>query len=163
MTKLVKNGCSLFTGNSDSSVSNGEFQEVARFAFRGNDDTAAFGSKFDGIGKQVRENLLDFCLVLKQGFLVLDSLHIEVDIFFLGEQADHVTLSAHDETNLKLTGFEFHFAGFELCQVQDVIDHFQQYTPRRTNVLGVAALFFVERVDSLKDIRESDDTVQRRT
>ena len=57
---------------------------------------------------------------------------------------------------------DFHLAAFDLGQVEDVVDHVQQHLARLLDVLHVALLLVVQRLDRAQHVAEADDAVQRR-
>ncbi len=66
--------------------------------------------------------------------------------------------------HLELREGELHPAGFDLREVEDVVDDLQQQPPRSQDVLHVAVLLLVQGPEGLvlEHFREPDDRVQRR-
>jgi len=67
-------------------------------------------------------------------------------------------------TSARSRGADLEPAGLNLCQVQEVVDQFEQHLPARQDVLGVAAEFGVvlDGRGIAQDLGEADDRVQRR-
>ncbi len=62
----------------------------------------------------------------------------------------------------KIGQTNFHFAAFDFRQIENVVDHIQQHAPRFLNVLHVAALLVVQRLDRIEHFRKTDDAIERR-
>ena len=124
-------------------------------------DYAALFGKFDGVAQEIDQDLADPHRVAmqhrRQGGDVGNDFEA-LDLRPLGDQAASV---ADQAVHLEIAQFQLHLAGFDLREVEDVVDDAEQ-------VLGGAAdlveLFGLRPVGgtAAQDVGEADDGIHRR-
>ena len=110
-------------------------------------DPAPLGRELDGVGEQVVEDLLhrawSWCSGGRSG-----SISVSRSMFFRsvsGRAMSHCAAITWRDAEIGQP--DFHLAAFDLGQVEDVVDHLQQRLARLLDVLHVALLLVVQRVD----------------
>src|SRR5205823_8733954 len=83
-------------GDADAGVGDPEFDLAASVAPRADGNASALGRELDGVGKQVRKNLLDLRLVLIEQREAAVDLGAKIDVLFFGHFADQVALVGDD-------------------------------------------------------------------
>ena len=121
---------------------------------------AATGGEFHGIGEQIGQDLLHLGLILLNGIKPRADVKGELDVFLFGQRPHHVALSRHNRFHVKQDRADLHFASLNLRQIEDVVDHFQEHASGGADVLHIAALLVIERLDRSQNIRKADDAVE---
>ncbi|MGC4097829.1 MAG: hypothetical protein QM706_11995 [Nitrospira sp.] len=83
--------------------------------------------------------------------------------FSSAKRANHIALCGDDRLDAKLGQPHLHFARFHFGQIENVVDHVEQQPPRLLNVVGVALLLVVQRVERLQHFRKTNDAIERRS
>ena len=123
-------------------------------------DPAPAGGELHGVGEEIGEDLLDFCLILLDRLEARADLEGDVDRLLLGHRPGHVALRRDDRLDIERHWADLRLPGLDLGQVKDVVDHVEEHPPRGADVLHVAALLVVERLDRPEHVREADDAVE---
>ena len=150
--------------HSDPGVAH-EDGDTGAFAAHAGRDRAAGRRELDGVGEEVEQHLLERAFVAHQRRQAWLDLGGEHDVGLLGPAAHQgqAFLDCGVERHALLAQLEF--AGFELGEVENVVDQVEQVAAAGVDVLGVVGVFLqAHRTEHLvlDHFREADDGVQRR-
>ncbi len=131
---------------------------------RGDRYRGALWRELHGVGHEVVEDLLDERRVGLEHRHVFRNLDLDIDpaqrrhaLHHRADSADH--LAKQDRLRMNL-----HASGFDLGEVEDVVDDAEEIFARRVNVVQKPAVPRIEIAGDVgdEDLRESDDGVERR-
>src|SRR5262249_25965335 len=101
----------------------------------GNSDATALGRELDGVGEQVQDNLPDL------PFVALNVAQLLIDMRVEDDSTSSRTLPNQSQRILdrgrqvELRELQLHPAGFDLREIEDVIDEGEEVLPGGVNVL----------------------------
>src|SRR5437763_2198840 len=129
------------------------------------DPHAALAGELDGVGHQVGDHLLDAQRVAQHLVGTRAQVRDQLQALALGQGTQAQEHAPRDVREIDGLGRHHHLAGFDLGEVEDVVDQSQQGAAALVHLLDVVPLGGVEvAVDALQqDLAEADDRRQRRT
>ena len=133
----------VFGRHPDAGVSHSDV-ELGPLSVGADGNAAAVGSELDGVREQIEDHLLESQLVGLDRPDVVSDLDRDGDGVQGRPLADHrhcVVQSAADHERARLEG---HLTGFDLGQVQDVVQQLEQVAARVPDVAQILGLTFVD-------------------
>ncbi len=140
LVKAVENVGQLVSGNADAGVFDADLDKVGSCSCSSSlslflTDTAncychvnlpTLRGKFDGIGKQIVEDLFNFFLI-KIKFKRFDfAMKLQIDFLFFSHGLKSRGNSSQRRDDVLQGRLQLHFSGFEFGEVQQLIDELQQ-------------------------------------
>ena len=121
----------------------------------------AFLGKFQGVGQQVQQHLLQALRVSHQDIRdLLRYLRAQGEPLIAAGQALHADHFPEAAPETEGDPFEFDHAGLDLAQIQDVVDDAEQAAHRTPDVAQELVLLFVQH-RQMQHLRRSHDAVDR--
>src|SRR5207253_7815324 len=107
------------------------------------ENAAPFRRKFDRVGQEVGQDLLQLARVLTEQADVRIDLAAQIDVLPLGQGAEHVQQALENIVNAELLQAYLHLAGLDLGEIEDVVDQIQQLIATLLNIAYPTLLFVV--------------------
>src|SRR4030095_8583783 len=107
-------------------------------------DPPTLRRELDGVGQQVEDDLTDLPLVRLNLAQPLVNAQVEGDAPSPNPLADQSQSAVECRREMEVGEFQLHPPGFDLRQVEDVVDQRQQVRARRIDVLQILVLLLVQ-------------------
>jgi len=134
----------LIRGDTNAGIAHGKGNALPRRAGHRQADLALF-SELDGVGQQVLEDLLQALAISKQqGWRALLHVHLEAQFAVHCQRLEHATQAIHQALDAGVFRAHFQLAGFDLGNIQDVVDQVEQVIAGRIDRLGKLDLLGAE-------------------
>ena len=101
------------------------------------------GVNLTALDKQIEQYLLDLALVAEEIPKPVVHRDIERDAVLGGALAHEGARIVYGQGKIKRSQLQFHAAGFDLGEIENLIDERQEMAPGGENVVGVLGLFLV--------------------
>ncbi len=154
----------LVRGNPDARVTHGKGNALARRAGYRQAHVALLG-ELDRVGQQILEDLLQALAVGKQHRRRIRlHLYLEAQLAVGGQRFEHAAQAIDQARHAGVFRAHFKLAGFDLGNIQDVIDQVEQVIAGRIDRLGKLDLFSAEVVLRVfrQQLGQDQRAVQRR-
>ena len=160
---LAKTG-DVLRRNADAGIGDAEV-DFRPALFDADCNPAAPVGELDRVGDKVQHHLADGAVVGVDVRQVLRAVEHQLDLLLLGLPADHPHRGVHRINRVDELRRDRHLAGFNLGNVENVVDHVEQVLAGREDVAGIVLVRgMAERAGEFvhHDFRETDDGIQRR-
>ena len=116
----------LIRGDTNAGIAHRKGDALPRRAGHRQADLALF-SELDGVGQQVLEDLLQALAIGKQqGWRALLHVHLEAQFAVHCQRLEHAAQAIHQALDTGIFRAHFQLAGFDLGNIQDVVDQVEQ-------------------------------------
>src|SRR6476620_4157971 len=170
LTEFLEHERQLVGGDADAGVDDGDLRRDARVAIRYRQQASAQrhaatrGGELDGVREQVDDDLLDLALVGHPFAQRVVHFQSEAQVVPAGALAHQCQRVLEQLSEIEARQLQFHAAGLNLRQVEDVVDQCQQMVPGRVYVAQIIELFGVQLAEHFVDqyLGETDDRIKWR-
>src|SRR6185312_14827706 len=163
LIELIEDSLLLPFRDSGAGVLNAKTAEAALSRRSVHQDAASRGRELQGVAQQIEENLAESDSISIQNRVPLNP-HFQFDRFRNCALADAVYYSLHFGSRFEDFAAQFNFAGFDLAEIQDVINQLQQMLRVAMDMINKSALLVIQWSLDLfcQELREADNRMQRR-
>ena len=108
-----------------------------------NSDPSSLGGELHRVGKQIEKNLFDLALIADEFAKTLVHVDVERNAVLGGALAHKGACVVDCQGKIERRQLQLHAAGFDLGEIENLIDQRQQMAAGGENVVGVLGLFLV--------------------
>ena len=160
--KIDKQPVELFRGHADTGIGNRDFDGIVRLQRDGDADGAVFG-ELAGIAEQVEDHLADAGDIGMHGRQDRRQVHLDLVVVGGRQRLRHVDAVADQGGEVERLDMNFHLAGFDFREIEDVVDQFQQMLAGAADPLQRLDHHFVAVLDRvfLQHLGDADNGIER--
>src|SRR5450830_1635725 len=131
--------CLIFDADADAGIADSNLQHVVN-ALRAECDSAAIRSELDGIGQQVVDNLLELAQICDDLRHLSIGLQCYFQVVVQGFFLDHAQTVLQHSIHGNQLQIQRHLAGFDLGQIEDIIDEREQVFAAGVDIFDIFVL-----------------------